>query len=556
MLPSIEKLLPGWWRAYRSGWLRADVVAGLIVAAIVIPKALAYATIAGLPVQAGLYTAMVPMAIYAFFGTSRTLSVSTTTTIAILTGAALGQVVPAGQPELLPTAAATLTLMVGGMLVLAGVLRLGFLANFISEPVLVGFKAGIGIVIVVDQLPKLLGLHLPKEGFLAHALSIVQHLPETSLPTLGVAVATIVLLVAIERWWPAIPAPLVAVAAGVGIMAALGLQHQGVSVVGAVPTGLPEFQVPSLQLARDLFADALGIALMSFTETIAAGRAFQRRDEPVPLANRELVATGLATLGGACAGAMPAGGGTSQTAVNTVSGARSPVAGLVTAGMAVACALWLAPVIGAMPNATLAAIVIVYSVGLVEPVEFARILRVRRTEFVWALVAAAGVVLLGTLQGILVAIIVSLAALAYQVTDPPLLILGRKRDTNVFRQQSAEHPDDETFPGALLLRPEGRIFFANAERLAEKMRPLIADPSVNTIILDLRAVPDIEYTALKMLTDAQERLEHLGISLWLVGMNPGVYDVVSRSALGERLGRAGMHFNLEQALLAYQSDRG
>src|SRR6187549_3876432 len=202
---------PDWLRAYPKEWLRPDLVAGLTAAAVVIPKAMAYATIAGLPVQVGLYTALVPMVIYALVGTSRPLSVSTTTTIAILSAAALGKVVPDGDPAALMSASATLTLLVGLLLVLAGLFRLGFVANFISEPVLIGFKAGIGLVIVLDQIPKLLGIHFPKSGFFGNLRAIVQHLPETSVPTLAVAVATIVLLVSLEHWLPRAPAPLIVV---------------------------------------------------------------------------------------------------------------------------------------------------------------------------------------------------------------------------------------------------------------------------------------------------------------------------------------------------------
>ncbi|HET7792243.1 MAG TPA: SulP family inorganic anion transporter, partial [Rhizobacter sp.] len=227
----------GWLRRYDRAWLKLDVVAGLVVAAIVIPKALAYATIAGLPVQVGLYTALVPMAIYALFGASRQLSVSTTTTIAILTGSALASVAASGQPEQLLTACATLTVLVGAILAAAGLLRLGFIANFISEPVLVGFKAGIGIVIIVDQLPKLLGVHIDKGGFLHNLGQIVQHVPETSWPTLIVALATIGLLVGIERFAERLPAPLVAVAAAIAAMSFLGLDAHGVTKVGDVPTG-------------------------------------------------------------------------------------------------------------------------------------------------------------------------------------------------------------------------------------------------------------------------------------------------------------------------------
>ncbi|MGY4827635.1 SulP family inorganic anion transporter [Sphaerotilaceae bacterium SBD11-9] len=545
--------LLGWLRRYDTAWLKPDVVAGLVVAAIVIPKALAYATIAGLPVQVGLYTALVPMAIYALFGASRQLSVSTTTTIAILTGAALASVATSGQPEQLLTACATLTVLVGVILTAAGLLRLGFIANFISEPVLVGFKAGIGVVIIVDQLPKLLGVHIDKGSFLHNVWQIVQHVPETSWPTPIVALATIGLLVGIERFAERLPAPLVAVAAAIAAMSFLGLDAHGVTKVGDVPTGLPSITLPSLSLLSQLWPAALGIALMSFTETVAAGRAFARRGDPLPEANRELLATGLATAGGGLLGAMPAGGGTSQTAVNAATGARSQLAGLVTAATSLAVALLLAPLIGQMPNATLAAVVVVYSVGLVKPAEFSEIGRIRRTEFVWALVALAGVVLLGTLQGIVVAIVVSLLALAYQASDPPVHVLGRKLGTNVFRPLSEEKDNNETFAGLLMLRPEGRIFFVNAERLGQKMRRLIDDASPRVVILHLRSVVDLEYTALKMLIAAEKRMRDEGVALWLVGLNPGVLEMVRRSSLGDTLGRERMYFNLEQALAAYQT---
>src|SRR5262245_62104103 len=472
-----------WIGAYRKEWLRLDVVAGLTAAAVVIPKAMAYGTIAGLPVQVGLYTAFLPMVIYAVLGTSRVLSVSTTTTIAILTGAALGAAVPGGDAASLIAACATLTLLVGAILVAAAVLRLGFVANFISEPVLTGFKAGIGLVIVLDQIPKLLGIHFDKGSFFHNVLSIGTHLPEASTATVAVGAATVAILVGIERFFPRAPAPLFAVAAGIVAVTFLGLPAHGVKTVGEVPTGLPSLTLPELGLIAQLWPAALGIALMSFTETIAAGRAFAKSGEPPLQPNRELVATGLANVGGALLGSMPAGGGTSQTAVNRFAGACTQLAGLVAAVVTLMTMLLLAPFIGLMPDATLAAVVIVYSVGLIKPAEFRAILNVRRMEFAWALAALAGVVLLGTLQGILVAIVVSLIALAQQVADPPVHVLGRKPGTNVFRPRSSEHPDDETFPGLLLVRPEGRLFFANAERVTHKIQPLIEAAKPQIIVL-------------------------------------------------------------------------
>ncbi|KAA0998782.1 SulP family inorganic anion transporter [Paraburkholderia panacisoli] len=544
-----------WVRDYQKEWIKPDIIAGVTASAVVLPKALAYATVAGLPVQVGLYTAFLPMVIYAFLGSSRPLSVSTSATIAILAAAALARVVPDGGTADLLRASATLTLLVGAILTLAALLRFGFVANFISDPVLTGFKAGVAVVIVLDQLPKLLGIHFPKGSFFHNVLATVTGIPHASAATVAVAATTVGILVAIEHFFPRAPAPLIAVACGIGGVSLLGLQFHGVDIVGHVPTGFPSVTMPDLSLVASLWPAAAGIALMSFTETIASGRAFVERGEPAPQANRELLAIGLANVGGALLGSMPAGGGTTQTAVNRLVGARSQLAELVTAAVTLGTMLLLAPFIGLMPQATLAAVVIVYSIGLIKPSEFRAIAAVRRTEFVWALVAVCGVVLFGTLLGILVAIVVSLLALAHQTSDPPVYVLGRKPGTNVFRPVSAEHPDDEAFPDLLLLRPEGRVFFANAEHVGEKIRVLIEQTHPQIVVLHLRAVFDLEYTALKMLTEAEKELRNKGIRLWLVGLNPGVLAMVQHSPLGETLGRDRMFFNLERAIAAWQAQR-
>jgi sulfate permease, SulP family len=208
-------------------------------------------------------------------------------------------------------------------------------------------------------------------------------------------------------------------------------------------------------------------------------------------------------------------------------------------------------VVALLPQATLAAVVIVYSIGLITPLEFQKILRIRRTEFIWAVIAFAGVVLVGTLKGILVAIIVLLLALVYQVANPAVHVLGRKRGTNVFRPRTREHPDDEVFPGLLMLRPEGRMFFANAEQMGQKIKPLIEAARPTTVVLDMSNVLDIEYTALKMLMEAEKRQRQRGVKLWLVGLNPKVLDMTQRSGLGETLGRERMFFNMEIALAKY-----
>jgi sulfate permease, SulP family len=535
-----------------AGALRVDAVAGVTAAAVVLPKAMAYATVAGLPVAVGLYTSFAPMAIYALLGSSRVLSVSSTATLAILTGAQLASAVPDGEPGRLVTAAATLAVLVGALLFAAAALRLGAVANFISLPVLTGFKTGIGLVIVLDQLPKLLGVHIEKRGFFEDALALAQQIPETSLLTLAVAGATTAVLLGLDRLWPHSPAPLVAVAGGIAASAWLGLGEAGVSTVGTVPQGLPALTLPDAALVRQLLPGALGLALMSFTETIAAGRAFAGRDDPPLDAGRELVATGAANLGGALLGAMPAGGGTSQTAVVRAVGGRSQAASLTTAAAAALVMLTLAPLLGLMPHATLAAVVIVYSVGLIQPAEFAAIRSVRTMEFRWAVVAALGVLAFGTLQGIVVAVIVSLIALFKQSTHPQVRVIGRKRGTDVLRPLSPEHPDDETFEGLLIARPEGRIFFVNAQSVADQLQGLIAEHRPRVLALDMSRVPDIEYSALQMLIEGERRAPARGHEMWLVGLNPRVLEVVRRSGLAERLGRDRMLFNAREAIRRYQ----
>ena len=533
--------------------MRFDVVAGLTAAAVVLPKAMAYATVAGLPVAVGLYTAFIPMAIYALFGSSRVLSVSSTTTLAILAGTELGLVVPDGDPARLVIATATLTALVGAILFMARLLRLGFVANFISSPVLTGFKAGIGLVIVLDQVPKLLGIHITKQGFFTDLLSVAHHIPDTSLLTLAVAAATFAVLIGMERLWPHSPAPLVAVGGAIAASWYFGMNALGVSTVGLIPQGFPTLTLPDLALVQKLLPGALGIALMSFTETIAAGRAFARPDDPPIDPNRELVATGASNLGGALFGAMPAGGGTSQTAVVRSAGGRSQKASLVTSAAALATMLVLAPVLGLLPNATLAAVVIVYSVGLIQPLEFAAIRNVRTMEFRWAVIAALGVLIFGTLQGIVVAIIVSLIGLSSQSAHPRVSVIGRKRGADVLRPLSPEHSDDETFDGLLIVRPEGRLFFVNAQYVAEQINALVAQHRPRVLAVDMSRVPDIEYSALQALMEGEKRLTEHGAAVWLVGLNPGVLDVVRRAGLDEKLGRERLLFNARAAIERYQS---
>ena len=543
-----------WLASHDPTWLRYDIVAGLTASAVVVPQAMAYGAIAGLPLAIGLYTALIPLVVYAFAGTSRVLSVTTTSTIAILTANALQEAVPGGSDDALILATGTLACLVGAMLLAASVLRLGVVASFISEPVLAGFKAGVGLTIVVDQIPKLLGVHFAKGPFLHNIVSIAERLPHTSVATVLIAVAMLALQLGLQRFLPRVPASLMTAAAGITLSGLVGLNRFGVDLVGQVTAGLPSFALPNLALVEPLWPAAIGIALMSFVETAAAGKAFRAADEPPPVPNTELVAIGLSNLIGGFFHTLPSGGGTSQTAVNRKAGARTQIAGLVTAAVVVAVLLFLAPLVHLMPQATLAVIVIAPCVGMIKVPEFLAIWRTRAMEFSWALAAVAGVLLLGTLRGILVAVVLSLLALSIHGSRRPVFVLGRKPGTDVFRPRTKEHPEDEAFPGLLMIKTEGMIHFANAQRIGDLVWPLIAEHEPRVVVLDCSAIPDLEYTALKMLNEAEKKMQQLGISLWLAGLNPEPLQLIQKSELGRRLGRARMHFNIEQALRSFLSE--
>jgi SulP family sulfate permease len=549
----LAKYIPilGWLPGYPGEWLKFDVVAGITAAAVIIPKAMAYATIAGLPVEVGLYTAFIPMMIYAVLGTSRPLSVSTTSTIAILVAAELATLGPGGDPGRLIVAASTLALLVGAFLLLAGILRMGFIANFISDPILTGFKAGVGLVIVVDQVPKLLGVHFDKGPFFQNILSIFHHLPATSVPTLLLALVTLALVFGLEHFLPRAPAPLFAVALGIAASGLLILKQAGVELVGNIPAGLPAPVFPDLSLVGTLWPGALGIALMAYIESIAAGRAFIRHGDPRPNPNQELIALGAANLAGGFFRIIPAGGGTSQTAVNDKAGTRTQLAEIVTAGIVLAALIFFSPLFSLMPQATLAAVVVATTVGLLSPKDFRAILQVRYAEFWWAVITFAGVVVLGTLQGILLAVAISMMTLMYAANHPPIYALGRKPGTDVFRALSTEHPEDETFPGLLIVRTEGMMTFASAPRISDGLRARIDEAKPQVLLFDFSAVPNIEYTALKLLSDFEEKLREGGITLWLAALNPKALNVVKRSSVFTTLGYERMFFNVEQAVETY-----
>jgi sulfate permease, SulP family len=506
---------------YRRDWLRWDLLAGLTTAAVVIPQAVAYASLAGLPVEVGLYVAIVPMVAYALVGSSRPLSVSSTSTISILTAGALAEAGAATDPGRAVATASLLALLVGGILAAAGLLRLGFLADFISSPVLAGFKAGMGLFIAASQLDKVLGVPVEGDDFFAKVWSALGQLDDANLATVALGLGGLAALLALHRWAPKVPGPLVVVVLGIALVAATDLEGRGVALVGSVNGGLPTFQLPDLEGMGRLLPAAAGIALMSFIESISAARAFAARTDPPVDADRELLALGAANLAGGLFQAYPAGGGTSQTAVNDGAGARTQVAELATAAMAVLTLTLLASLLADLAEPILGAIVLVAAIGLVNLAPLRRLRSVRQRDFWLGLVALSGVLTFGVLRGVLVAVLISLLVLLHEL-DHPRIVAG------------------QPIPGLVVVRPEGRLFFANARRVVDRIGAIVDDqqPPPRVVLLDLTVVPDLEITALDRLADLAEDLHDQGRILWVAAPSQGPLEMLRRAA--ELLGRTDL----------------
>jgi sulfate permease, SulP family len=447
--------------------------------------------------------------------------------------------------------AATLAFLVGSILLLARLLRLGFLANFISKPVLVGFTAGVGVVIIIGQLKSVLGVSIASHNTVGILRELPTQLGNVHALTMLVGAIGILLLVGMHRMHSKIPAPLVWVALAIAASMLFGLGERGLKLIGVVPSGLPTLLLPAWNLMPSLLPAALGIALMSFTESIAAARTFWHSEDKPIKPNQELLAIGAANLATAMVGGMPAGGGTSQTAAAEQAGTRSQMAQWIGTLAVLSTLLLLSKLIGFLPEVALAALVIVVAAGMIKPSEFRAIAQVKRAEWAWALVTFAGVLLIGTLEGILIAVVVSMLTIMYQANHPPVYEVAYNKSKDVFRRLG-ENDDDQTITGLLMLRTEGRLNFANAANIEPKMHELIQQSNARVIVLECSAIPDIEYTALLILIDAEKKLRARGVRFCLAALNPDLLKTIERSPLGATLGHERMFFGLKNAVQAYE----
>ncbi|MFF2369224.1 SulP family inorganic anion transporter [Agromyces sp. NPDC058110] len=551
----IGRLLPivDWLPRYERRWLRADIVAGIAVVAMIVPKNLGYAEIAGVPVQNGLYAAAAGAIIYALFCTSRQISTGPSSSLAAVAGGAVILTGVTGDDAAQLVAA--ITLVTGVLFLLMAVLRMGWIAQFLSKAVVTGFLAGAAIDVVIGELPKLTGTSTDGDSSWREFASWLGGLGGTHLPTLAVGVAALAVILALRFWAPKVPGALVLVVGGLLASALLDLGARDVALVGPVPSGLPVPQFPSLEVALqhvpEILVASLALLLIGFSQTAGDARAFATRHRYRIDANQEAVAQGMANVGSGLVQGMPVSTSLSASSLNESAGARTPVASLTTGVLVILTLLLLAPLFADLPKAVLGAIIIDAVVfGMIDLPEFRRLRRVSRFDFWIAVAAVVGVLSAGVLFGIVIGIVLSIGWLVYVSTRPAMPALGREPGTQVFRDLDL-NPADETFPGIAVVRLDGGLFFATAEAFDERIRELISgDPPVTALVLDLEGVGFIDSQGAAKLTEIRDLTEAEGIALRLARVKPSVGTVLGAQGLLERIGADHVHGNVHRAVEA------
>jgi len=531
--------------------LRADVAAGVAVTALVVPKNLGYAEIAGIPVQNGLYAAAAGGIIYALFCTSRQISTGPSSSIAAVAGAAvLATEIGGGEAAQLVAAVAIAT---GLLFILFAVLRLGWIAQFLSKAVITGFLAGAAIDVVIGELPKLTGTSADGDNAWQELGTWIGGLADIDRTTTLVAVCALVLILGLRRFKPRIPGALVLVVGGLLASAALELGAHGVELVGDVPSGLPSPELPDWSLIEDHYPQiaiaAVGILLVGFSQTAGDARAFAARHRYRIDVNQESVAQGLANAGAGVLQGMPVTTSLTASSLNESSGARTQLSSLVTGGLVIATLLFLAPVFSDLPKAVLGAVIVdAVAFGMIDVTELRRLYRVTRFDFLVAVAAIIGVLSVGVLAGVVIGVVLSLGWLIYVVTRPPMPLLGRESGTRFFRDLD-ESPDAETFPGIAVLRLDGGLFFATAEALEERVREVTHEHS-RALVLNLQGVDFVDSQGAAKLAEIHELMESGGVTLRLARLKPRVHSVLEADGTVDLIGRDHIHGDVNSAVEA------
>jgi sulfate permease, SulP family len=540
---------------YNRQLLVSDLAAGLTVGVMLIPQGMAYALIAGMPPIYGLYASLVPLVVYALMGTSRQLAVGPVAMVSLLVAAGVGPLA-AGDPQRYIELALLLALMVGALQLALGLLRFGFLTNFLSHPVLAGFTSAAALIIGASQIRHLVGVDLPGSSQVHEiVLALVGAAGSIHLLTLAVGIGASVLLVLFKRWRPAFPGALAVVALFTGAVAVLGLDGSGLRVVGDVPGGLPRPGWPGVDLAavQALLPVALAIALVGFMESIAVAKVYAAKHRYDVDPNQELVALGAANLVGALFRAFPTTGGFSRTAVNDQAGARTTVATLVSAGVIATTLLLLTSLFERLPLAVLAAIVLTAVASLVQWREALHLWRVDRRDFAVMMATFAATLGLGIEEGILVGVLVSLGSLVYETSRPHSAVLGRLPGTGTFRNL-ARYPDAQPVEGVTAYRLDAALSFANAEFLRDEVRALAeSSPPPRALVLDFHAVNGMDSTALHHMDALLDYLAARGVAVYFAGVKGPVMDRFRRAGLPQRIGEARFFHEVSQAVDAAEA---
>ena len=560
--------LPEWLKTYQSQFIAGDVTAGLIVTVMLIPQSLAYAMLAGLPPEIGLYASLLPMVAYALFGSSMTLAVGPVAVSSLMTASALIPLASQGSAEYV-SLSILLALLSGVMLLAAGFLRLGFLAWFLSHPVISGFISGSAILIAIGQLKYLLGLQFSSSGVVSSLNNLRQHLHETNTTTALLGLSAVVFLLFARKYLGLLLkqigisakssdlitklAPMAVVIVSTALVAIYGLdQTDKVSIVGRVPGGLPSIGLPSIQWEQihTLWLPALLISLVGFVESVSVGQslALKRGQRIDP--NRELVGIGAANVASALSGGFPVTGGFARSVVNFSAGAQTPAAGIVSAVLMAIVIAGLTDWFYYLPQAVLSATIIVAVIGLIDTHTLKEAWHYDKADAIALLLTFTGVIVFGVEEGIVIGVAMSLAVLVWRSSHPHMALVGRVPGTEHFR--NVERHLVEIFPGLIALRIDESIYFANSQLIAEKIEGLLSEhPSTHCILLILSAVNQLDTTALGMLTELEKTLAARNITLQFAEIKGPVQDRLHQTELGERM-QNKIFLSTHLAFLDYQ----
>jgi len=548
----VSRQLPGLaqLRRYRRSWLRYDVLAGVTVAAYLIPQVMAYAQVAGLPAVVGLWAIVGPLLVYAVLGSSRQLSVGPESTTALMTAAAVGALT-AGDPERYAALAAALALVVGGLCVVGWVGRLGFLGDLLSRPVLVGYMAGIAAIMVVSQLGKLTGIEVHAESFGGEVAYVVKHLDEVSMPTLALAASVLALLLVGNHLFPRSPMPLVGMLAATAVVAVLDLESHGIAVVGQIPAGLPAPSLPPVSLGdlTSLLLPAVGVAIVGYSDNILTGRTFATRNGYAIEGNQEFLALGAANIASGVMQGFPVSSSGSRTAIGDSLGSRTQLYSLVALASVLLSMVFLRPVLAAFPTAALGAIVVYAATRLVDVPEFRRIARFRRSELLIAISTTVAVLAFDVLYGVLVAIGLSILDLLRRVARPHDGILGFAPGMH----DVDDYPKATAVEGLLVYRYDSPLFFANVEDF--KRRALASldrvDSPTEWFLLNAEANVQVDITAMDALEELREELARRGIVFAMARVKQEVREDLRLTGFVELVGEDHIFATLPTAVQAY-----